>query len=110
VVALFDVGEHDGAPFWYELLEGETPPRPSRSGPPGGAAGARVGAAQVARGLASAHEKGILHRDLKPENVFVTATGLKILDFGLARLRPAERNRPFLSGASTASQPRVRAP
>ncbi|MEO8191253.1 MAG: protein kinase [Acidobacteriota bacterium] len=87
ITAVLDIGEHDGAPYVVqELLEGETlrqwlapgqlPPRK-----------AIEYAAQIAHGLAAAHEKGIVHRDLKPENLFVTKDGrVKILDFGLAKL------------------------
>ena len=93
IVSVYDVGESGGVHYIVsELLEGETlrqriPPSgmPSRK--------AIELAVQLANGLAAAHEQGIVHRDLKPENVFVTRSGrLKILDFGLAKLR-----QPFAS-------------
>ena len=90
VVVLHDLGTHDGAPYLVmELLEGETlRGRLSRGGLPWRTA-ANL-AVQMARGLSAAHERGIVHRDLKPENVFLTRDGhVKILDFGLAKLRPA---------------------
>ena len=87
ILALYDVGTHEGSPYIVtQLLEGES----LRDRLSGGALPVRKAveiAVQIAQGLAAAHEKGIVHRDLKPGNVFVTKDGhVKILDFGLAKL------------------------
>jgi serine/threonine protein kinase len=87
ILAIHDIGEYNGSPFLVsELLEGHS----LRAEMNNGALPTRRAveyAAQIAQGLAAAHDKGIVHRDLKPENVFVTHDGrLKILDFGLAKL------------------------
>ncbi|HSQ19342.1 MAG TPA: protein kinase, partial [Blastocatellia bacterium] len=87
ILAVYDVGTHDGAPYVVsELLEGET----LRERLNGSALPPRKAidyALQIARGLAAAHGKGIVHRDLKPENLFIIQDGrIKILDFGLAKL------------------------
>jgi serine/threonine-protein kinase len=86
VLAVFDVGTHEGAPYLVtEFLEGET--LRERLAHPLTLADVLDYAVQIASGLAAAHEKGIVHRDIKPENVFVRSDGfVKVLDFGLAKL------------------------
>jgi TolB-like protein/Flp pilus assembly protein TadD len=87
ILALYDVGTHEGAPYIVtELLEGESLRELLRSGSLPIRDAVEIGV-QIAHGLAAAHEKGIIHRDLKPGNVFVSKDGhVKILDFGIAKL------------------------
>jgi serine/threonine protein kinase len=95
ILAVYDVGVHDGAPYIVsELLDGKTLREHLSDGPI--AVRTTIDyAVQIARGLAAAHEKGIVHRDLKPDNVLVMSDGrVKILDFGLAKLVDLESRRP----------------
>ncbi|HEU4926553.1 MAG TPA: serine/threonine-protein kinase [Vicinamibacterales bacterium] len=94
VVAVYDIGDHDGLLYLVtELLTGGTLREMLAPGPLGEQTIIDI-ATQVARGLSAAHAREIVHRDLKPENLFVTNDGVvKILDFGLAKPRPHERDR-----------------
>ncbi|HEX8926683.1 MAG TPA: serine/threonine-protein kinase, partial [Terriglobales bacterium] len=100
ILAIYDIGTQDGAPFIVsELLDGATLREQLRNGPMP-VRKAIDYTIQIARGLAAAHEQNIIHRDLKPENIFVTRNGrIKILDFGIAKLTHPDvsPNSPTLS-------------
>ena len=102
VVALHDVGVHDGKPYFVtELLQGETlRTRLGKGAVP--LPTALDWATQMAQGLAAAHARGIVHRDLKPENVFVTRDGhVKLLDFGIAKAIAAAHDPQWVDGAAS---------
>ena len=114
VLTVFELGTHEGRSYLVtELLEGATLREKLGDTRRASASGARLPlrkaldyGAQMASGLAAAHEKGIVHRDLKPENVFVTADGrVKILDFGLAKLTGLAGDDAGQTAAPTVAQP-----
>ena len=81
VCTLYDVGPNY---LVMELVEGETVAALLKTGPLDMKT-AILYASQILAGLAEAHSKGIVHRDLKPGNVMIARTGVKVLDFGLAK-------------------------
>jgi serine/threonine protein kinase len=96
-----DIAEDGSAFLVMELLEGEVVERlRGRSG----RLAVRVVAAvtdQLLAVLAAAHAKSIVHRDVKPENLFVTSDGtVKVLDFGIARVRDLAGGGPFATTAN----------
>ena len=87
VVAVYEVGEHAGRPFFsMELCPGGTLAA-KLAGTPLRARDAAVLVEKLARGVVAAHTAGVIHRDLKPGNVLFAADGEpKVTDFGLAKL------------------------
>src|SRR5215469_105350 len=89
ICVLYDVGHQDGIDYLVmECLEGETLAKRLEKGPLPVEQVLKYGA-QIADALDKAHRSGVVHRDLKPGNIMLTATGAKLLDFGLAK--PAVR-------------------
>jgi Tol biopolymer transport system component len=90
ICTLHDVGTHEGLDFLVmELLEGETLAARLARGPLS-VENTLEYAIQIASALDGAHRLGIVHRDLKPANVMLTKSGVKLFDFGLARLQRSE--------------------
>ncbi len=101
VLPVFDVGEHDGQPYYtMPLVAGPTLSRRLQDGPLPARESA-VLLAKVARAIDFAHRAGILHRDVKPANILIDACGEPhVADFGLAKRLDAEPgDQPTRSGA-----------
>jgi len=85
ICQLYDIGEEDGELFIaMEYLEGEPLAARLARGPVPLAEAVQT-ALGILAALAALHARGLIHRDLKPSNIFLTAHGVKLLDFGLAR-------------------------
>jgi eukaryotic-like serine/threonine-protein kinase len=91
ICTLYDIGEDESTTFLVmEYLEGETLQARLKQGPL--PLTEVLGfAVEIAGALDSAHRHRIVHRDLKPANVMLTASGAKLLDFGLAKMVTPER-------------------
>jgi Tol biopolymer transport system component len=103
VCALYDVGNQDGVEYLVmEYLEGETLAARLAKGPLPLEQLLRYGI-EMANALDRAHRQGIVHRDLKPGNVMLTKSGVKLLDFGLAKAMESPSAKSGLTALPTAA-------
>ena len=101
ICTLHDIGSEDGVDFLVmELLEGQSLADRLEKGPFPTEQVLKLGA-EIADALDRAHRAGITHRDLKPGNVMLTKSGVKLLDFGLAKMAATERAPSDLSSLPT---------
>ena len=91
ICTLHDIGTQDGIDFLVmEYLDGETLAQRLEKGALPLEQALQI-AIEIADALDKAHRQGIVHRDLKPGNIMLTKAGAKLLDFGLAKLKPADQ-------------------
>jgi Tol biopolymer transport system component len=101
ICALYDVGREGETEYLVmELLEGETLASRLTKGPLATDQTLKCGI-EIADALDKAHRQGIVHRDLKPGNVMLTKSGVKLLDFGLAKAMAPSTQQSALTSLPT---------
>lgn len=110
IVKVHDFGEHEGAPYLVlEYLPGGTLKRLLGKPLPWQEAVRLL--LPVARGLAYAHQRGVLHRDIKPANILITENGEPMLsDFGIAKILEGDQATSLTSSGMAVGTPEYMAP